>query len=402
VNIGLITPYYPDENTLNSGIANHFYTLANALAKQGHQITVIHVRSAYLLENDTFKETLVAPSVTLIKYSVFLPDWLKNRLKNKWAALDLLIKLKSIWLLYKNLDNLKKKYKLDVAETTSYFSLCYGYLRFKKPGLPTAVRVSTTYAQIMNDYYPFKSKLLTFFAGLEIKLIRKSRFLVTHACQHALEMSRLYNIPPEKFVIIPHATLLPAIADLKENSGLKKVLFVGRLEYRKGIDVLLEAIPLVIDEFEAVTFELIGSDADGNYENNFRENNTEVVNNLVKFSGALSNSETYKSYAACDIFVAPSRYESFGLIYIEAMSFGKPVIGCRVGGVSEIIEDNQNGLFTKTGDPLDLAEKILFLLRHDAERKRMGLNARQTVEQKFTVEKLAERSVAFYQKILAA
>jgi glycosyltransferase involved in cell wall biosynthesis len=84
------------------------------------------------------------------------------------------------------------------------------------------------------------------------------------------------------------------------------------------------------------------------------------------------------------------------------MSFGKPVIGCRVGGVSEIIEDNQNGLFTKTGDPLDLAEKILFLLRHDAERKRMGLNARQTVEQKFTVEKLAERSVAFYQKILAA
>ena len=106
--------------------------------------------------------------------------------------------------------------------------------------------------------------------------------------------------------------------------------------------------------------------------------------------------------AQCDIFVAPSRYESFGLVFLEAMMFGKPVVGCRAGGMTEVVEENVTGLLAEPGDPASLEAALDVLLRDPAMREAMGRAARERYLAHFTREKLTDRTLQFYIEILAA
>jgi glycosyltransferase involved in cell wall biosynthesis len=297
------------------------------------------------------------------------------------------------------LNKIIQQYGIEVIETTSYFSLCYFSL-YKKIKAPVAVRVSTTFSQIMNEHYPFKSRVMDVIAKMEITFIKKSKHIITHARSHALELERLYNIAPERFEIIAHGINLPVITEHTTPGPVIKILYTGRLEYRKGTDILLAAIPFVLLQTPDILFELIGNDTGNDYQNRFKASNAHNVLQNVIFSGKVDHETLSQAYYACDIFVAPSRYESFGLIFIEAMSYGKPVIGCNVGGVSEIITDNYNGLFAETGNAQSLADKIIQLVNNEDLRKQMGLNALKTVEDKFTGDQLATNSLAYYNKII--
>jgi glycosyltransferase involved in cell wall biosynthesis len=302
---------------------------------------------------------------------------------------------------YKNIDQVIKARALQVIETTSYFSLCYLYLK-KRQTIPVVVRVSTTFLQMMDSYYPYKSRLQRAIGSLEIRMISISRFLVTHAKDHAREMEQLYNIPAQNFTIIPHGISLPALGpgNLKGGDERVKILYVGRFEYRKGTDILLAAIPAIVEKNSQVYFELIGNDPENIYENEFNRKNPPAIIAQVKFSGNADNTATAKAYAGCDIFAAPSRYESFGLIYIEAMSYGKPVIGCNVGGVTEIIEDHKNGLLIPADDAAALTAGLELLINNRQLREEMGRQARITVEDRFTKEKLAENTMAYYNQAI--
>ena len=401
MHIGLLTPYYPDQETLNSGLATHFATLANALAADGHQVTVIHVRPVYVNEGSGVDEQKNGGATILI-YKVALPSWLTGTLGSKWAVISFLQRVKCMLFVHNKLNRLIETYSIDVIETTSYYSLGYLYLKYKKPPIPIITRVSTTFSQIMDEHYPFKSRLFKLLGKMEIDMIKVTKHRLTHARNHAVELEMLYGILAFGFNIIPHGISMPALSEnTKQANSPIKVLYVGRMEYRKGIDVLLAAIPIVLAQNNNVTFELTGADTDDTYQNGFRAMHSADVNSKVRFRGVLAMDEINAAYAACDIFVAPSRYESFGLIYIEAMSYGKPVIGCNVGGVPEIIEDNKNGLLANVGNAQSLAEKLLYLINNPEQRQQMAEAARQTVEEKFTAEKLAAKSVAYYQQVIA-
>ncbi len=106
-------------------------------------------------------------------------------------------------------------------------------------------------------------------------------------------------------------------------------------------------------------------------------------------------------YAACDVFVAPSKYESFGLIFIEAMCFGKPVVAYEVGGAAEIIEDGVNGLLAPAGRPEKLRDCVARLVEDDVLRGKMGRNARKTYERSYTTQLMIDRLEAYYRAVLA-
>ncbi len=401
MNIGLLTPYYPDEHTINSGLANHFETLALALVAQGHCVTVIHVTPALGTETSRF-ENHTAQGISILTYKIALPGWITKSLESKWALINLLLRFKGMWTVVMRLNTIVKSHQLDVIEATSYFSLTYLHLLLRKQLVPVALRVSTTYNQIITDHYPFKSRMLDLLGSFEIALIRKSRYRLTHARNHARELCKLYDIPFETFYIIPHGIKMPVISDNAPHSGSPlKILYVGRMEYRKGIDTLLEAIPLVVQKNSNVLFELIGHDADGSYQKEFSAKHTDQINQKVLFRGNLDKAATQRAYAECDIFVAPSRYESFGLIYIEAMSYGKPAIGCNVGGVTDVITDGVNGLLCTLEDKEDLANKITLLLNDPEKRHSMGQAAINTVNELYTDERMATNSVRYYQTIIA-
>ena len=102
------------------------------------------------------------------------------------------------------------------------------------------------------------------------------------------------------------------------------------------------------------------------------------------FHGRVEEDTLRAFYRNCDVFVAPSRYESFGLVFLEAMMFGKPVIACDAGGTPEVITHGVTGLLAKPGDPITLAAALETLLTDSAMRREMGAAARSDYELRFT------------------
>jgi hypothetical protein len=108
------------------------------------------------------------------------------------------------------------------------------------------------------------------------------------------------------------------------------------------------------------------------------------------FLGYVSDKELQEHYATADVFVAPSRFESFGLVLIEAMRHGTPVIACDVGGMREIINDGIDGYLFKVDDVAQLAKRLKILIENPEVRQKVGESARQTYESRFTARKMGE------------
>ena len=126
----------------------------------------------------------------------------------------------------------------------------------------------------------------------------------------------------------------------------------------------------------------------------------ERYNKNVQFSGYVFEEELAVYYKNCDLFVAPSLYESFGLIYVEAMAYCKPVIGCKVGGVPEVVKDGETGVLVSPEDPAELARAITGILSDYPLREKMSRAARTHVEENFSRRKMVENTLAAYRGLL--
>ncbi len=182
------------------------------------------------------------------------------------------------------------------------------------------------------------------------------------------------------------------------------ILFVGRLERRKGIDALFRAIPAIIDAVPSARFTIVGKDTSlAPNGRSYREHLLNLLDRryheLIRFAGFVSTGALQELYKSCDIFVAPSLYESFGQIYIEAMAWAKPVIGCNAGGAPEVIADGETGFVIAPDDEDELAERII-ALKDGALREKMGRAAREFVKNNFTIEKMVDDTLVVYNKVL--
>jgi glycosyltransferase involved in cell wall biosynthesis len=168
------------------------------------------------------------------------------------------------------------------------------------------------------------------------------------------------------------------------------------LEERKGPDQILSAlakIPSVLEKIEMIFIGSQGSDSDPFRVNLVKQADALKARNprlILKFLGYLNDVELQEQYSNADVFIAPSRFESFGLVLIEAMRHGMPVIGCNVGGMREIISEGVDGFMVRVDDPEQLASRIKMLVENPEVRKQVGDAARQTYESRFTGPKMAE------------
>lgn len=169
------------------------------------------------------------------------------------------------------------------------------------------------------------------------------------------------------------------------------VLFVGRIQPLKGIDTLIRAMKLVTEQVpnwrKVLCMCIIGSDGVGGPDAEHGEMErldqlrTELgLNDLIMFMGARDQDQLVWHYSAADVVVMPSHYESFGMVALESMACGTPVIGADVGGLSFSIQNGYNGFLVPGRDPHSLADKILLLIKHPFLRDQLGEQARQTTE----------------------
>jgi glycosyltransferase involved in cell wall biosynthesis len=189
--------------------------------------------------------------------------------------------------------------------------------------------------------------------------------------------------------------------------GRLRVLFVGRLEKRKGTDLFLDAAARLAPAYPHVDFVLVGDDTivaeDGvPYRETFQRLHGQAPwSRRIVFRGPLPEPELYQQYADCDVFCLPARYESFGLVFLEAMQFGKPVVGTAAGGMTEVVEDGGNGFLVPPENAAALADCLGRLLDDVDLRRRFGLRSRRLFEAEFTGELMVERTLRAYADIVA-
>jgi glycosyltransferase involved in cell wall biosynthesis len=202
----------------------------------------------------------------------------------------------------------------------------------------------------------------------------------------------------DKVVCIPNM-LVSYPECLSEHSVTHhRVISVGRYAYQKGYDLLIEAWKLIQEKYSDWTLEIYGShDGDmGNFEQ------LQQMVDIYKMSNVYlhqTTNDVYSKYAENDFYVMSSRFESFGLVLIEAMSCGLPVISfdCLFGPRS-IVDDGKTGILVPPTDVKKLAESICYMIEHPDERIRMGQKAREVVT-KYKPETIISIWRNFYQSL---
>lgn len=174
------------------------------------------------------------------------------------------------------------------------------------------------------------------------------------------------------------------------------VLLVGRIVPHKGIEHFIEAARYVPEARFLVAGE--GS----LLESMKRLAASMGVSDRVRFVGRVSEARLPEVYAACDVFVLPSvsRLEAFGIVALEAMATGKPVIVADIPGVREMIVDGQDGLLADPVNSMDLAEKVRRLLADPEARRGMGQRGREKVLASFSIERVTDEIEAVYRSVL--
>lgn len=163
--------------------------------------------------------------------------------------------------------------------------------------------------------------------------------------------------------------------------GAKVLLTVGRLVSRKGHDLVIKALPGVLESVGDVRYIIVGS---GPEEERLKAlARTMHCADRVIFTRSVSDEEVPLFYAACDVFVMPSRalpsrdgVEGFGIVFLEAGASGKPVVGGRSGGIGEAVVDGTTGVLVDPSNPNELGSTLINLLRNPAVAARMGSSGR--------------------------
>jgi len=248
--------------------------------------------------------------------------------------------------------------------------------------------------------------------ALEARLLRDSDAVHAISASIACDISRAYEVPldPPRTMVRPLGlddwSLLPAAAPTALPDGALRLLFVGRLEARKGIDVLFDILAGLLARHPRLHADIVGNDRipgpDGrSYRAAFEASAPAWVLARVGFHGEVPEARLRGFYRACDIFVAPSRFESFGLILVEAMMFGKPVVACRAGGMVEVAEEGRTALFAEPGDAASLDACLERLIADPSLRRALGVAGRKRYEAHFTPAGMAEGVVALLRQARA-
>jgi glycosyltransferase involved in cell wall biosynthesis len=161
---------------------------------------------------------------------------------------------------------------------------------------------------------------------------------------------------------------------------------------------LIRAVPIVTKEKDDVVFVIGG-------EGPLRGFHEQLASKLgvkekILFPGKIPMEQAPYYFAMSDTVVVPSLQEAFGLVVSEAMACGKPVIGSRVGGIPDQINDGYNGFLVQPRNPTEIAEKIAWLIDNSSEAKLMGMRGRKIAEEKFNIERRINHILSLYQKLL--
>jgi glycosyltransferase involved in cell wall biosynthesis len=231
------------------------------------------------------------------------------------------------------------------------------------------------------------------------------------ACSHhmAWEVQTYFHAPAEKIDVVPNGIAPYSNGHLSQDdlvecrsrygtSGRQIVFAVGRLVYEKGFHLLIEAVPHILAEFPDTQFVIAGRGPEALHL--AQQASRLGVADSVTFPGYISDKERDCLYrvAACAVF--PSLYEPFGIVALEAMAAGCPVVVSEVGGLREVVHHGKTGITVYPDDVRSIAWGVLRVLRHPVLAEARAHKARQMVQLVFNWDRIAAQTISVYQRVL--
>jgi len=370
--IALVSPYdfaYP------GGVANHIFALERHFTQMGHEVKVIAPASrAISTFGDRFipigKPRPIPTSGSIARVTISLR--LASRIK---AVLD--------------------QEKFDIIHLHEPFMpmLCTAVLRFSN-----TANVGTFHAVHGKPGYNFGRPISTIMLRRRVhKLDGK-----TAVSKPAMEFARKHV--PGYYTIIPNGVDLdhfsPNVSPIDEFcDGKVNILFVGRLEKRKGVSYLLKAYKRVKQEISNSRLIIVGPGTRlrGKYERQVKRSGLKDV----VFVGYVSYDELPRYYETADIFCAPAiGWESFGIILLEAMAMGKPIVASNIDGYASLVTHGVEGLLVPPKDEEMLAQALITLMANESLRQEMGARGRVKAAD-YSWEHITRRVLNYYVRVLS-
>ena len=251
----------------------------------------------------------------------------------------------------------------------------------------------------------------------ECRVIQTADCLIAATPAEQAQLNWLYGADLGKTVIIPPGVDLERFRPIPPDTAKTKVgipcgdqniLFVGRIEPLKGIDTMLRAMALIQARHpEAIAntcMAIVGGDP---WAEDLDEEMTRLqalrheldIHDFVTFLGSRDQDILPNYYAAAEMVIMPSHYESFGMVALEAMAMGTPVIASEVGGLAFVVQDGINGFHIPSRDAKALADRIFTLITDKNCRDSLGQQARQHAQQ-FAWPIIVERMITIYTDVL--
>lgn len=232
---------------------------------------------------------------------------------------------------------------------------------------------------------------------IERSLISSARLITTVSHAMAKEFLKYYEIGDKRIIITGNGVNIMKFSP-NEKKHKKYLLYVGRLSYGKGLFDLLNAMYILKKNGDLrYPLYLVGK---GGLKNKIEEYiHFKKLENDIYMLGYIPNEDLPKIYQGAIAFVFPSYYEGMPTVILEAMSSGLPVIATSIVAHSEIISHHKNGLLIPPHSPEMIAEAIRYVTESDTLRRRLGKNARKTIEKKFTWDKISRKCEMIYESV---
>lgn len=383
----MLTWEYPPR--IVGGIARVVHDLSHRLIKDGHEVTVVTYKEGNTPDFEDDKGVKVYRIGNyMINPNNFI-DWIMQMNFNLVAKANEII---------------AKEENFDVIHAHDWL-VAYAAKTLKNSyGTPIVATIHATEAGRNSGIHDETQRYIN---DTEWMLTYEASEVIVNSNYMKNELQRLFGLPFEKINVVPNGVNLNLYSGIERDYEFRRqyaadnekiILFVGRLVYEKGIQHLIAAMPKILEKYHDSKLVIAGKG--GMIDELKAQVNAMGISNKVYFTGYLNSKQVVKMYKCADVAVFPSTYEPFGIVALEGMLSGTPVVVSDVGGLNEIVQHGENGMKSYAGNPNSLADSIISLLYDPALCMKVAKNAKAKVKAEYNWQKIAQDTHFAYQKAI--
>ena len=372
------------------GISRVVHDLSHKLIQEGHGVTVVTYRDGNVPYIEDDNGVMVYRVDNFMISSNNLIDWTMQLNFNMIAKVGEIIAEKGSfdvihahdWLVAYAAKTLKTAYSIPLVCT----------IHATEAGRNSGIRDEQQ--RYIND--------------TEWMLTYESSEVIVNSNYMRSELQRLFGLPYEKINVIPNGVNLNMYDGIEKDYDFRRkyamdnekiILFMGRLVYEKGIQTLIAAMPKILNHYHDAKLLIAGKG--GMIDELRNQVNYLGLGNKVYFTGYLGSKDVQRMYKCADVSVFPSTYEPFGIVALEAMLSGTPVVVSDVGGLNDIIDHGVNGMKSYAGNANSLADSILTLLFDQKLCDAVTKNAVAKVKNEYNWTGITKNTHFAYEKAIA-